>query len=371
MTTPERISILYVDDEPENLSAFKATYRRTHDITLSHSAKDALEILKEDEPHIILADNRMPEVTGVEFFRQVKTLHPDSVRILITAYTSSEMMIEAINEGHIDKYLVKPWSDDMMNATIQSGFEIYKSRKELKEKNQELALINERLTKTNNELNTFIYSVSHDLRTPLMSILGLLSLMEEEKEPTEQQNYIDLMQSSIHKMDAYIQNTLNYYRNKKSDIEISKINVQEFVEDTLDSMKSFREEVSFKVSINGEPEIYSDEIRLRICLNNLISNAIKYGKKDDEKYLIEVEGVCTPDFLELHVIDHGIGIPEDEMNQIFEMFSKGKQSKSSKSTGLGLYIVKESLQKINGTVDVESEVNEGSRFIIKVPNLNE
>ena len=371
MDTPERISILYVDDEPENLSAFKATYRRTHDVTLSHSAKDALEILKEDEPHIILADNRMPEVTGVEFFREVKSLHPDSVRILITAYTSSEMMIQAINEGHIDKYLVKPWSDEMMNATIQSGYEIYKSRKDVKEKNKELAIVNERLTKTNNELNTFIYSVSHDLRTPLMSILGLLSLMDEENDLNEQQHYVKLMQSSIHKMDAYIQNTLNYYRNKKSDIEIKQINVKDFIDEILESMKSFREEVSFSVNVDGEPYIYSDEVRLRICMNNLISNAIKYGKKDDAKYLIEIEGVCTPDFLELHVIDHGIGIPDDEMSQIFEMFSKGKQSKSSKSTGLGLYIVKQSLQKINGTIDVESELNQGSRFIVKIPNLDE
>src|SRR6056297_3020312 len=147
MVDNEKISVLYLDDEEPNLSAFKATFRRTHLIRTTNSAEEALALIEEEEPHIIIADQRMPKVSGVEFFQKVCKSHPDPQRILLTAYTSSQTVIDAVNHGHIDKYLVKPWDREMMEKTLSSVYQSYKSKVELKRKNEELFRVNSELNR--------------------------------------------------------------------------------------------------------------------------------------------------------------------------------------------------------------------------------
>lgn len=362
MTSPKsKISILYVDDEVHNLSAFKASFRRDHDVHLANSAEEAFTILETISPQIVIADQRMPEVTGVEFFERLLEKNPDPIRILLTAYTSSQTVIEAVNKGQIDKYLVKPWNNDLMQSTLQAGFSMYEARIALRVKNEELK-------RTNSELNRFVYSVSHDLRAPLMSMLGLINLAKLEKDIDGQGQLFELMEKSVVKMDNYIQTTLDYYRNFKSEISIEPVQVEGLINDITESLKAYHPECKINLTHTGGHELYTDRMRLKICLGNIISNAVKYGRKNGANYDVNIVSHLTDDEYTVSVEDFGMGISDADLPHIYDMFYRSPQNKDSKSTGLGLYLVKEAIQRIKGEVTTTSKLGEGTKFDLRIPN---
>ncbi len=147
MTAPseEKIRILYVDDEENNLQAFKATFRRDYKVALAISAIDGREYLKSNEVDIIITDQRMPEETGVDFLASVIPNYPEPIRILLTGYTDIQAVIDAINKGQIYHYLTKPWEEDYMRTVIKNAYEVFALRKENKR-------LTEDLIKANNQL---------------------------------------------------------------------------------------------------------------------------------------------------------------------------------------------------------------------------
>ncbi|MFT7346551.1 MAG: two-component system sensor histidine kinase/response regulator [Cryomorphaceae bacterium] len=363
MSEHEKISVLYLDDEEPNLSAFKASFRRTHDVRTANTAEEALALIAEEEPHIIIADQRMPEVSGVEFFQTICEKYPDPQRILLTAYTSSQTVIDAVNKGHIDKYLVKPWDRELMEKTLSSVYESYKTRVEIKRTNIELYRVNA-------ELNRFVYSVSHDLRAPLLSLLGLLDLSKDEQDPKQVQEYYELMKTSIRKMDDYIQTTLQYYRNLKTNLNLENVNLNELINEIIEPLINYNSNVRFKVNIDDDAVIHSDRVRLKIALNNLITNAVKYGfKESNTPYEICISVEEKDGSSRIIVSDEGKGIPPEQLKKIFEIFFSAEAANKVESNGLGLYLVRQAMDKIQGTVSVRSQQNVGTEFEINLPNL--
>lgn len=141
----EKIKILYLDDEENNLQAFKATFRRDFKIFLAISAKEARELLKEVEVDIIITDQRMPEETGVEFLESIIPIYPKPVRLLLTGYTDIQAVIDAINKGQVYHYLTKPWEEDYLRTVIKNAFEIYTLRRENEKLTEALIQSNEQL----------------------------------------------------------------------------------------------------------------------------------------------------------------------------------------------------------------------------------
>ena len=141
----EKIKILYVDDEENNLQAFKATFRRDYKILLAISAQEARELLKTEEVDIIITDQRMPEETGVDFLASIIPQYPDPIRILLTGYTDIQAVIDAINKGQVYHYLTKPWEEDYVRTVVKNAFEVYSLRKEN-------ALLTSNLLKANEQL---------------------------------------------------------------------------------------------------------------------------------------------------------------------------------------------------------------------------
>ena len=129
------INVLYIDDEPHNLTAFKAAFRRDYNIFLAESAEEGKQILDKHNIHVILSDQRMPAVTGIEFFQSILNTHPEPIRILITGYTDVNAVIDAINLGQVYKYLTKPWNENDIRIFIDKAFEVFRLRRE----NAELA----------------------------------------------------------------------------------------------------------------------------------------------------------------------------------------------------------------------------------------
>ncbi|GGF17447.1 response regulator [Echinicola rosea] len=141
----DKIRILYVDDESNNLQAFKATFRREFKIHLAESAVKGREILAENEIDIIITDQRMPEETGVEFLESIIDKHPEPIRILLTGYTDIQAVIDAINKGQVYHYLTKPWEEEYIKTVIKNAYEVYSLRKENKKLTDDLLKANEQL----------------------------------------------------------------------------------------------------------------------------------------------------------------------------------------------------------------------------------
>jgi len=141
----KHINALYIDDEKSNLTSFKAAFRRDFNIYLSESASDGLDILRNNEIHVILTDQRMPEKTGVEFLSSILEEFPNAIRILVTGYTDMEALVEAVNKGHIFKYISKPWDNEKLKEIIIKAYEIYQLKTENQEINEKLAEANEQL----------------------------------------------------------------------------------------------------------------------------------------------------------------------------------------------------------------------------------
>ncbi|WP_057938400.1 response regulator [Algoriphagus resistens] len=139
------IKILYLDDEENNLQAFKATFRRDYKIFLAISAEEGRAILSKEEIDIIITDQRMPEETGVEFLASIIPVHPDPIRILLTGYTDIQAVIDSINKGQVYHYLTKPWEEDYLRTVIKNAFEIYTLRRENAKLTQELLKANDQL----------------------------------------------------------------------------------------------------------------------------------------------------------------------------------------------------------------------------------
>lgn len=133
-----KITVLYVDDEQDNLFSFKATFRLKYNVLTAVSAEEAFRTLESDLVHIIISDQRMPQMTGVEFLEKVQSLYPDAVRLLLTGYADMNVVIDAVNKGKIFHYLTKPWNEEELNKTLDKAYEFWKEKQTLKTTNEQL-----------------------------------------------------------------------------------------------------------------------------------------------------------------------------------------------------------------------------------------
>ncbi|MES2371112.1 MAG: response regulator [Bacteroidota bacterium] len=141
----QKINVLYIDDEPNNIVSFKAAFRRVFNIFSAESAEEGQKVLEQENIHVILSDQRMPKTTGIEFFQSILETHPDPIRILITGYTDINAVIDAINLGQVYKYLTKPWIEEEVKTSIKNSFEVYDLRTKNRELTQKLMEANEKL----------------------------------------------------------------------------------------------------------------------------------------------------------------------------------------------------------------------------------
>jgi signal transduction histidine kinase len=232
---------------------------------------------------------------------------------------------------------------------------------------EEITHKNIQLAKTNEELDRFVYSASHDMRAPLSSLLGLINLCEKSTNPGEVRSYLELMKGRIKTMEGFIREVTDYSRNARLDINTSEVGLEEVIQETTHNLSYI--EVSKKVRVEIQPgcklTVHTDAGRLKVILNNLISNAYRYHRFDQEDPYIIFDAEKTEDFVMIHVSDNGSGISSEHHEKIFDMFFRA--SVQSEGSGLGLYIVKETLQKLGGTIWVESTVGEGTRFSFAIP----
>jgi signal transduction histidine kinase len=355
----QSIKVLYIDDEENNLQAFKASFRRLYEIYTAISAAEGLKILESVNIQVVIADQKMPNTTGVEFFKSISETFPDPIRILLTGYTDIEALADAINHGDIYRYVTKPWNDLELHNSIKNAYDAYRSKIDLRNKIAELE-------KTNDELNRFIYSISHELRAPLVSVIGIVNLVKMEDLYHSSGEYWSLIETCSNKLDYYIQKTLQYYKNNKTESEDSNIDFSLLVSELINLYAFSDKDTQFEVNVDQAAPFKGDLFRVEVILGNLISNAIKYQKINEPNKKVNIEVTVSTEYAEINITDNGVGILNEHLEKIFTQFFK---SKNHHGSGLGLFIVKEALNKINGRISVNSNVDHGTTFKIIIPNV--
>ncbi|MFP4503995.1 MAG: PAS domain S-box protein [Cyclobacteriaceae bacterium] len=240
----------------------------------------------------------------------------------------------------------------------------------IKQSEERLLRNNEELRKANSELDHFVYSTSHNLRAPLTSIMGIIQVIREIKKAEEQERFINLIEKSVHKLDETIQEISAYSKNNRLEINAEAVDFHTIIHDIADSL-SFMEnanELRLNVSIPDDLQFYSDISRLKIIFNNLLSNAVKYYNPNQEKPEVNIEIETQPGGIRLLVKDNGIGISQQYLDRIFDMFFRATNKASG--SGLGLYIVKEAVEKLGGNILISSELSVGTTFTIYLPDLD-
>lgn len=242
---------------------------------------------------------------------------------------------------------------------------------ERKHNEEVLEKSNNELRKSNRELDKFVYSVSHDLRAPLTSMLGLINISEDVTEDEFLITNLGMLKTSITKLDCFIVDILNYSRNARQEVLREEINFKEMLDEIMDNLKYLNGEkhvVELNVNIRNEVPFVSDKQRLGIVLNNLISNAIRYQNPKVEKPFVYIKVHSNTTGTSIVIRDNGVGVKKELQEKIFDMFFRVSQN--SEGSGLGLYIVKETIEKLKGRIEVESELEVGTEFNIHIPHLS-
>jgi signal transduction histidine kinase len=225
---------------------------------------------------------------------------------------------------------------------------------------------NAELQKVNDELDRFVYSVSHDLRSPLSSILGLINIAKHADSTTEVNEILEMIRGRVNAQDNFIRDIMHYSRNARTEPTLEPIVISDLIDEVIEALKfnNNADKIEFIRTVDAGRIIHSDRIRLSIVLSNLIGNAIKYHDFSRKKPFIEIGYSSSPP--EIFVRDNGQGMSADQRDKIFNMFYRG--SDRSTGSGLGLFITKEAITRLQGTIEVETKSGEGSTFRVYLPD---
>lgn len=236
------------------------------------------------------------------------------------------------------------------------------------ERTIELERANADLLERNRELDQFVYSTSHDLSAPLKSIRGLINIANYEHDINAQKSLLGRMNESVIKLETFIRDVISYSRNARLDVKKTDINLKGLIHEILDHISNLDNfhKINFDISVDEDVFIASDETRVKIILNNLLSNAVKFQRFDEEQLpRVHVSYRYENAKHHIKVSDNGHGISEEYQDKIFNMFYRANAT--SDGSGLGLYILKETLRKLEGDVEVKSKEGVGSEFIVSFP----
>jgi len=256
------------------------------------------------------------------------------------------------------------WDDNDMALRMVGSIVDISERKKAEE---ELHSKNEMLKKANEELDSFVYSTSHDLRAPLSSVLGLVNLAQTSEDSEEIEKCLDLMKERVDTLNAFISEITNYSRNTRLEVAQNNIKLSGVLQDICDNLEFFErsKEIALEKKFDPDFSFISDKSRLKIILNNLIANAIKYHDLDKKNPFIFINASKTANYIKITIEDNGRGIEPQYQENVFNMFYRA--SSESEGSGLGLYIAKEMVEKLGGEIALESTFGKGSKFMISLP----
>lgn len=355
-------TILLVDDRPENLLSLEEILLKPgRQFLKASSGNDALkQVLKQDHIGLIMLDVQMPEMDGFEVARILKS-NPrtkDISIIFVTALSREEQyVLKGFEEGAVD-YLQKPLDINVVRAKVNVFEQLYFNQFRLKSALSELDRINKQLEK-------FVYIVSHDLKSPLSSVIMMLELIKNDpyiRANQEISENVAMVYQASGRLSEMIMALLEYSTTSLAQQTVEEVNVQSLVEE-LAALLFPPKHLQVKI-LQPLPLIRTRKVKLEQVFQNLLSNAIKYNDKPNG--LIEVGCTDKELFYEFFVRDNGPGVAEEDRSRIFRLFEvTSNESKRDSSTGIGLNLLKIIVEEQGGKIWVESKLGEGSTFFFQ------
>lgn len=364
-TAPARHRILVVDDERQTVSAVKHLLRRKYKVLGATRAHEALELLDQEPVSVVLCDQRMPEMTGDAFFAEARRRHPNTIRILITAYADIQALVRSINKGHIFGYVAKPWSPEELEHMVARAIEHWDVSELNRRMTRELADANQLLQKANDELRAFTHVVAHDLKEPLRTIAAYTQFMRGDLDPPLQPeglHFLDGIQRCAEHLFRLIDDLMRFTEIDHIERALEPTELRYVVNKALEMLEGAVRDTGAEVRVaEGLPAVQGDAGRLVLLFQNLISNGLKFN--ESKPPVVEVGALPAENGnVEVFVRDNGIGIHHDYQQQIFEIFERLHSRTEYPGTGAGLAIVRRIVELHGGAVAVDSTPGNGSTF---------
>lgn len=371
-----QLKILVVDDEPgirsgvaRILSNFHVTYPfmdedYTFNILEAATGEEGIEIIERDMPDILLLDNKLPGIQGVEVLEYVRKKNYDIVVAMITSYASIDVAVRAHNDGAID-FIPKPFTPQELKASIEQIT-----------KQQYLRRITHKLKVEGKKVRfQFLSVLSHEMKAPLNAIEGYLKMMQERQLGESLDDYASAIERSLQRIDSMRHLIMDLLDFTKVSFErqmekMHDVNLRELVSMAVVTVSPYaiHKDIHFVTDIRGCETIWADPNDFEIIMNNLVSNAVKYNNTGGT---VTITVDCDDNEFTLSVADTGIGINASEKEMLFEEFSRIKNDKTRNisGSGLGLSIVRKVVELYHGVINVESVPDRGSVFTVTIPTL--
>ncbi|TVR40158.1 MAG: hybrid sensor histidine kinase/response regulator [Bacteroidia bacterium] len=373
----EKLNLLVVDDEPgirSGVSRILENYTVSYpfmdedigfNVTVAETGEEALDILKSQPMDIVLLDNKLPGIQGIDVLEYINKENMDLVVVMITSYASLELAVKATRQGAYD-FVPKPFTPKELRASIET---ITKQRF--------LRKMTQKLNVEGRQVRfQFLSVLSHELKSPLNAVEGYLNMIKEKKFGNQVDEYADMIERSLQRIQGMrnlIMDMLDFTRieSGKKKRKIEKINLCEITQQCIDAFQplSIQKDVDVYLNCSEKIAIDADQQEMEIILNNLISNAIKYNKHGGR---VDINLRRENRTVILSVEDTGIGMKEEDTKNLFEDFMriKSEHTKNISGSGLGLSIVKKLVGLYDATIEVESQPDEGSCFTIIFKNTD-
>lgn len=368
----KKLKILFLEDILEDVELVERTLKKEgikFDMVLVDSKEEFIKAIRNHAFDVILSDHTLAQFNSSEALKICRRLGIMAPFILVTGSVSEEFAITRIKQG-ADDYILKSslqrLPSAIINALGQRKLQSERLEAELALRNQ-----NEELIKINEELDSFVYSVSHDLRAPLLSLLGLLNISRMDKRPRDPayDQYFDMMEKSITKLDGTLREILDYSRNARTEVKAVEVDLLHLLKKSIQKLEHMNGFNEIKISIDTKRmhlPFFSDAYRISVIFENLLSNAIKY-RNNRKNCFLHITLDITQKEAVVSFADNGIGIDEKILSNVFKMFYRGTEQ--SEGAGLGLYLVRETAHKIGGSVSATAQLGIGSTFEFKIPNI--
>ncbi len=377
--------VLVVDDEPDVLCSVHDLLRIDYQVLTCQRPSDALDHLKaHTDVAVILSDQRMPGMTGVELLEQARLIRPETTRLLFTAYADIHAVINAINQGEVFRYITKPWDAKELESVIRQAVERHDM---IVEKNQllaELQTANAKLTEANRLKGVFLEVASHELNTPVTVVLGLtdlwkLTLADDTTGPERQ--WVERINAAARRLAKTVQRMFKLVENKEfgQTLNLETVEIEPLVREAIDELTPYLEARGQCIDVEIEPQLGSvdgDSSKIMDILINLLANAIKFTP---DRGTIRVQAQSlegNPDWIRVVIKDEGVGVHPSEQQYLFEPFftgfdtlhhSSGEYQFGKRGIGLGLCLVKTFVELHGGRVEVQSTPDRGSSFGFHLP----
>ena len=377
--------VLVVDDEPDVLRSVYDLLRIDYEVVTCQRASEALDHLEAvTDVAVILSDQRMPGMTGVELLQQARLIRPETTRLLFTAYADIHTVIDAINHGHIFRYIIKPWGAEELESVIRQAVERHDM---IVEKNQllaELQTANAKLTEANRLKGIFLEVASHELNTPVTVVLGLtdlwkLSLTNDATGPERQ--WVERINAAAGRLAKTVQRMFKLIENREfgRTLNLETVELELLVREAIEELTPYLEARKQRVEVEIEPRfgsIDADASKIMDILINLLANAIKFTA-DSGTIRVRAQSLeGDPEWVRVVIKDEGVGVQPSEQQYLFEPFftgfdtlhhSSGDYQFGKRGIGLGLCLVKTFVELHGGRVEVQSTPDRGSSFGFLLP----